>query len=147
MIRYQLKCGNGCEFEGWFRSSDDFDAQAAKGMLECPSCGSAKIGRAVMAPAVVRGGKKRKSEPAEADMRRVMNEAARRARDYVEKNFDYVGERFPEEARRIHYGETADRSIWGEASGKAVKELIEEGVTVAPVPGAGPSAPPKKKLN
>lgn len=148
MIKYQLRCGDGCEFEGWFRSSDDFDLQAARGMLECPACGSSKISRAVMAPAVVRGARKRKNEqPSEADMRRVMNEAARRARDYVEKNFDYVGERFPEEARRIHYGETAERSIWGEASGKVVKELIDEGVTVAPVPGAGPKTPPRKKLN
>jgi len=146
MIKYQLQCSSGCSFEGWFKSSAEFDRQAAEGALECPFCGSAEISRAIMAPAVVTSGAKR-SDRASA-MRETIAEAARRARDYVEKNFDYVGERFPEEARRIHYGETEERQIYGEASGKEVKELVDEGVSIAPLPPApGSPATAKKKLN
>lgn len=134
MIKYQLKCGSGCSFEGWFRSSEEFDRQAAEGALECPFCASAAVERAIMAPSVVTGGGSRREDRL-AVMRDTMAEAARRARDYVEKNFDYVGDRFPEEARKIHYGETKERSIYGEATGKEVKDLVDEGVTVAPLPG------------
>lgn len=141
MIKYQLKCGSGCSFEGWFRSSENFDRQAAEGTLKCPICASAEVARAIMAPAVVGGAGSRQEEKL-AMMRETMTEAARRARDYVEKNFDYVGGRFPEEARKIHYGETEERSIYGEATGKEVKELVDEGVSIAPLPG-----PPEKKLN
>lgn len=141
MIKYQLKCGSGCSFEGWFRSSEDFDRQAAEGTLECPFCASAAVERAIMAPSVVTGGGPRREERL-AVMRETMAEAARRARDYVEKNFDYVGDRFPEEARKIHYGETKERSIYGEATGKEVKDLVDEGVSVAPLPGQ-----PERKIN
>lgn len=79
-------------------------------------------------------------------MREAMADAARRARDYVEKNFDYVGERFPEEARKIHYGETDERQIYGEATGKEVKDLVDEGVAIAPLPPT-PQGSAKKKLN
>lgn len=137
MIKYQLRCEADHEFEGWFRGSDDFDAQASNGLLECPSCGSRAIGKAIMAPAISR---RRESGRAGrlAEIRSAMQEAATRARDYVEKNFDYVGDRFPEEARKIHYGETAERRIYGEATGKEVKALAEEGVEIAPLPGAKP---------
>ncbi len=147
MIKYQLKCGTGCSFEGWFRSSDDFDAQATGSTLECPLCGSMEISRAIMAPAIVSGSSARREDQLTA-MRETMAEAAKRARDYVEKNFDYVGEKFPEEARKIHYGEVKERQIYGEATGKEVKELVDEGVSIAPLP-ASPGAPPaeKKKLN
>jgi hypothetical protein len=132
MIKYQLRCDADHEFEGWFRNIADYDVQAADGSLSCPACGSAKVGKAIMAPAIS------SSESREArlnDMRRSIVAAAEDARAYVEKNFDYVGERFPEEARKIHYGETAQRGIYGEASGQEVKALIEEGVEVAPLPG------------
>ncbi len=146
MIKYQLKCGAGCSFEGWFRSSDDFERQAIDASFECPFCASVDISRAIMAPAIVGGGARRADRLQE--MRATMAEAARRARDYVEKNFDYVGDRFPEEVRKIHYGEVKDRAIYGEASGKEVKELVEEGVSIAPLP-PGPAMPgeAKKKLN
>jgi hypothetical protein len=147
MIKYQLKCGSGCSFEGWFRSSDDFDAQAAGSALECPLCGSLEVARAIMAPSVVSGSSSRSQEKLAA-MREAMADAARRARDYVEKNFDYVGEKFPEEARKIHYGEATERPIYGEADRKEVKELVEEGVSIAPLPLApGAPAAAKKKLN
>ncbi|MGE0407655.1 MAG: DUF1178 family protein [Amphiplicatus sp.] len=153
MIKYQLRCEASHEFEGWFRGSEDFDAQAADGLLECPACGSSAIAKAIMAPAVARrkgGG----SDPKMIEIRAAMTEAVQRARDYVQKNFDYVGEKFPEEARKIHYGETDPRGIYGEASGAEVKALVEEGVSVAPMPApparreiAGPVKVKKKKIS
>lgn len=146
MIKYQLKCAAGCSFEGWFRSSADFDAQADEASLECPLCGSTEIERAIMAPAIVSGAAGRSEKL--AAMRETMAEAARRARDYVEKNFDYVGDRFPEEVRKIHYGEVKERSIYGEATGAEVRELVDEGVAIAPLPApAVPAEITKKKLN
>lgn len=155
MIKYQLLCADDHEFEGWFRDSADYDAQAADSLVECPVCASSDVRKAVMAPAISR---KRANNPERLNaIREDMIQAARRARDYVEKNFDYVGDKFPEEARKIHYGEASERGIYGEASGKEVKELIDEGVSIAPLPGAGKKADragdakarpaPVKKLN
>ena len=146
MIKYQLNCGDGCSFEGWFRSSDDFEVQADKARLECPLCGSTDIRRAIMAPAVMkRNAVAPEGRGDRVAMHEAMADAARRARDYVEKNFDYVGDQFPEEARRIHYGESDARNIFGEASKVEVAELVEEGVPVAPVPGASAGGPGKKR--
>jgi hypothetical protein len=152
MIKYQLRCAGEHEFEGWFRDSADFDAQAAQKLVQCPVCASEEVRKAVMAPAVAR-----RSPTRNADVRRDIVQAMNRARDYVEKNFDYVGDQFPEQARKIHYGESDPRGIYGEATGKEVKELVEEGVKVAPLPGApkknDKAGPPRiattgdKKLN
>lgn len=135
MIKYQLRCAADHEFEGWFRDSADFDAQAGEGFIECPACGSADVRKAVMAPAIAR-----RSNARSDAIRRDIVQAMTRARDYVEKNFDYVGEKFPEEARKIHYGETEERGIYGEATGRQVKELVDEGVSVAPMPGPAKKA-------
>ena len=154
MIKYRLICSADHEFEGWFRDSADYESQSEDGFIECPSCGSEDVREAVMAPAVARTDGRRSGHLAgpQHDLAR----AVARARDYVEKNFDYVGEKFPEEARKIHYGEKEERAIYGEATGKEVKELIDEGVQVAPLPGAktkseaaGPPKTPQaaKKLN
>jgi hypothetical protein len=135
MIKYQLICDAEHDFEGWFRDSADYDVQAEDGLIECPACGSEKIRKAMMAPAIV-GGKRSGSRAARlAEIKRDMGQAVERARDYVENNFDYVGDQFPEEARKIHYGEKEERGIYGEATGKEVKELVDEGVSVAPLPG------------
>ena len=136
MIKYQLICDADHEFEGWFRNSADFDDQASGGFIECPSCGSLEVRKAVMAPAIARRSQAR--ERRLSAIRQDMTQAMHRAREYVEKNFDYVGERFPEEARKIHYGESEERGIYGEATGKEVKELAEEGVQVAPLPSTAP---------
>lgn len=147
MIKYTLRCEDcETEFEGWFANSADFDAQAEAGLLECPACASSAVRKAIMAPAV-RSSRAAAKTKSEQFFRREMAQAARKARDYVEKNFDYVGEKFPEEARRIHYGETPERGIYGEASGREVKELREEGVSVAPLPGTNAAGKPKKALN
>ena len=150
MIKYQLKCEHAHEFEGWFSNSADYDAQAGKNLLECPHCGSSDISKALMAPAIARSGSlsssARHDERVEAFKRDYL-QAAKRARDYVEKNFDNVGKRFPEEARRIHYGETKERGIYGEASPREISELIDEGVEIAPLPDVRSSEEAKKKMN
>ncbi|MBT8472415.1 MAG: DUF1178 family protein [Marinicaulis sp.] len=136
MIKYQLLCDCEHDFEGWFRDSADYDAQSKDGLVECPICGSDEVRKAVMAPAVRSS---RNSSDRQRRLREItgdMAKAVERARDYVEKNFDYVGDKFPEEARKIHYGEKEERGIYGEASGKEVKEMVDEGIKLAPLPVA-----------
>jgi len=141
MIRYDLTCDQGDEFDAWFGSSADYDAQAASGLIECPHCGSTHIVKAPMAPAVHTGRKK----DARNDKAVAMAMAAK-VREHVEKNFDYVGDKFADEARKMHDGESEERAIWGEATPEQARELVEEGVPVAPLPPAlAPTAP--KKLN
>jgi hypothetical protein len=138
MIRYALLCEQAHEFEGWFGSSDDFDDQAGRGLLECPVCGSKSVSKQIMAPAVA--GTRKRGASGEAPSRQMMMEAMGRMRRHVEENFDYVGDRFAREARDIHEGKSEERGIYGEASPQEVKALVEEGVPVAPLP----PAPPKK---
>lgn len=124
MIAYQLQCKNGHGFEGWFKDSAAFDVQAADGNLTCPSCNSRKVEKAVMAPAIA--GKAREQSQARAALR-----AMRKA---MLENAEHVGGAFPEEARKIHYGEVEERPIYGEASADDVEALLDEGVEVLPVP-------------
>ncbi len=148
MIKYALKCAEEHRFEGWFSDSADYDRQAADGLLECPVCGSREVKKELMAPAVATSRKREEAATKLKAFQTAMNESARRARDYVEKNFDHVGKQFPEEARKIHYGETPDRPIYGDATPKEVSELKDEGIAVAPVPE--PVKTPtetKRKLN
>jgi hypothetical protein len=130
VIVYNLRCSNSHEFEGWFQSSAAFDEQAATGKLMCPMCASRKVEKAMMAPAVA-GTKK--SVSAKDELKK-MRQFMSGMRKYVKENAEYVGPRFPEEARKIHYGESEERHIYGEATLKEAKELIEEGVDVAPLP-------------
>ncbi|HTO40448.1 MAG TPA: DUF1178 family protein [Rhizomicrobium sp.] len=131
MIVYSLSCAKGHAFEGWFRDSAAFDDQAEAGKLACPMCNSRKVGKAMMAPSV--RGSKAEAAPTAPDLRK-MTQFMTGLRKYVTENAEYVGPRFAEEARKIHYGETDDRHIYGEATLKEAKELVEEGVDVAPLP-------------
>jgi hypothetical protein len=131
VIVYSLACAKGHGFEGWFKDSSAFDAQAAEGKLVCPVCDSRTISKAPMAPAV--SGTKSKGEPSAGELRK-MRQFVSGLRKYVEENAENVGRKFPEEARKIHYGEIEHRPIYGEASLEEAKELIEEGVEVAPLP-------------
>lgn len=138
MIRYALTCKKGCEFDAWFGSSADYDAQAAKGQIECPECGDTHVAKAPMAPAI---------GMARDDKRAAwMRSMAKKARQHIAENFDYVGENFTDEARRIHEGEIDERPIWGEASIADAKEMMEEGLPVAPLPDEiAPTKPTKNK--
>ena len=138
MIKYSLVCDQDHDFEAWFSSSDDFEEQQKRGFVDCPVCGSKSVSKALMAPRV--SGTK-KSEGAElqttaagpAIPAEMMNKL-REIKKHVEANAENVGDRFPEEARKIHYGETEERGIYGKASKEDVVSLAEEGVGVIPLP-------------
>ena len=133
MIVYSLSCAAGHEFEGWFSSGAAYDEQLAGGKLVCPVCDSRKVSKAPMAPALSNTVGKQKSEPAGHELRK-MRQFMTGLRKQVMETAENVGSDFPEEARKIHYGETEERPIYGEASIKDAIELVEEGVNVAPLP-------------
>jgi hypothetical protein len=154
MIRYSLVCEKKHDFEIWFKNSADYDKQSKRGLVTCPECGSAKVEKALMVPSLGRGTKKGKSapapeapapdtaaptepkapvammSPAEQEFRTKLKEL----RDHLTKNAENVGAKFPDEARKMHYGEKEHRSIYGEASPQEAKELLEEGVELHPLP-------------
>ncbi len=156
MIKYALKCEAGHDFEGWFSSSDGFDEQSAQNLIECPMCGTSRVGKAIMAPQV------RTSEKAE-ETRKAVAEAIYKLRKHVESTHDYVGPEFASEARDMHEGLTPERPIYGEATPDEVKALVDDGVPVAALPvftppkgeggqrlpggGKTPPAGVEKKLN
>lgn len=136
MIRYALACDHSHPFEAWFSSSSDYDDQAARGLVECPFCGSRAVAKQIMAPAVA-GTKKRGTDPdMAARVQTMMMQAAREVRSHVEANFDYVGDTFAREARDIHEGRSEKREIYGEATPAEVKALKEDGVPCAALPPA-----------
>ena len=145
MIRYALVCGNGHTFESWFQSSAAYDKQAKRSLLSCPVCGVSKVDKAIMAPKLsgtskrgaavdppTRDGKAPVAmlSPQEREFRKKLKEL----HEHLTKNADYVGQQFPEEARKMHYGEIDHRSIYGEASPQEAKELHEEGIEFHPLP-------------
>jgi len=153
MIHYQLQCEAGHQFDGWFRDSATFDAQAGKGLIECPVCGTVEVSRAMMAPAVAKRAVERPrpaapspepSGPAPTPATRTgdvakpmpdqLRAALQRLRAEVEARCDHVGERFAEEARRIHRGESEARAIYGDATEEQAERLAEEGVSFARLP-------------
>lgn len=152
MIVYDLKCGKGHVFEVWFGSSSDYDQQKKKGLLECPYCGDRSVEKALMAPNVglksnqkpeqppARSGEKQaaghwagSSEPPPEAVKEMLARLAEAQRQ-IEDTFDYVGDEFAEEARKIHFGETKERPIYGEVNLQEAKELQEEGIDVLPLP-------------
>jgi len=138
MIRYALNCDQAHGFEAWFGSSADYDDQAARGLVECPFCGSRAVQKAIMAPAVSGTRKSDAAPEVAARMQTMMMEAAREVRAHVEANFDYVGDTFAREARDIHEGRSEKREIYGEATPAEVKKLKEDGVPVAALPAPPP---------
>ena len=135
MIKYALQCEDGHGFEGWFSSIADYDRQADAGTLCCPVCDSGDVTKALMAPNIATG--HRRDAAAREKLRqfkRGLDDAARAVRDHVHANAEPVGRAFPEEARKIHYGEAEDRPIYGEATKDEARELAEEGVAISPVP-------------
>jgi hypothetical protein len=153
VIRYNLVCDQRHEFESWFANSAAYDKQAKRGLVSCPLCGSEKVEKTIMAPRLARTGKSGPimapaeeaapaPAPAEAPtpvamispQEREFRKKLKELRDHLVKNSDNVGKKFPEEARKMHYGETEHRSIYGEASPKDAKELHEEGIEFHPLP-------------
>ena len=161
MIRYALICDRGHAFEGWFGASADFDDQQARGLIECPVCGTKAVGKAIMAPALA-GTKRRGRDVApaqhdapsdsqsngqaqsQAQSQVMMMEAMGRIRRHVEESFDDVGDAFATEARSIHEGRSEERGIYGQATSAEVRKLVDDGVPVAPLP---PEPLKKSQLN
>jgi hypothetical protein len=140
MIRYDLICDKGHEFDGWFSDSAAYDSQAKRGLVECVHCGSSKIEKQLMAPGIpaksnrkVEASQRMMSTPTDPRMQAMM-QAMREVRAHVEKIAENVGDSFAEEARKIHYNEAEKRGIYGNATPDQARELIEEGIDVAPLP-------------
>lgn len=134
MIRFSLHCSSNHEFVGWFRNNADYDNQLAAGYIRCPMCNSADVQKSLMAPAVSTG---RQQEKISQNMQEEQKKLVAKIQDEVRQfrlNADYVGDKFAEEARKIHYGETETRGIYGEATTDEVSSLLDEGVNVLPMP-------------
>ena len=148
MIRYSLRCEHDHTFESWFQSSSAFDQQVKRKLVSCPICGSERIEKAIMAPRIMsKKGRERVAVAAQAPeapqagqtplmmaQERELRTKLKELRDHIVRNADNVGERFPNEARKMHYGEIEHRPIYGEASPEEARALIEEGVEVSPLP-------------
>ncbi|MCP3462450.1 MULTISPECIES: DUF1178 family protein [unclassified Bradyrhizobium] len=152
MIRYALRCERDHAFESWFQSSSAYDQQVKRKLVTCPICGSAKVDKAIMAPRIVgKKGRERAPEPTPAPapatevtpqqpaslmmaQERELRTKLKELRDHIVKHADNVGERFPNEARAMHYGDKEHRPIYGEASPDEAKALIDEGIEVSPLP-------------
>jgi hypothetical protein len=133
MIRFSLRCASGHEFEGWFRDNEGYEVQQQAGEIACPECGDSHVEKALMAPSI---GRSRELAPmSPAQMRAALVELRRQ----VETNCDYVGPQFAEEARKIHYGESDPRGIYGEATADESKELAEEGIKFGRIPWVQPT--------
>ena len=135
MIRYALACEKGHEFEGWFSGSDDFDNQLQRGFLSCPMCNSPQVSKLLMAPSVSTARKKDERQSLAMDTAR--KEAIAKIREAVANiraNAEDVGDKFPEEARKIHYGEADARGIIGKATPDEAQALVEEGIEIAAIP-------------
>jgi len=136
MIHYDLICDKGHAFDGWFRNSSAYDEQAGRGLLTCTHCGSGKVEKQLMAPGIP-AKSNRKSDsatkmvaaPADPRLAELMN-MVRVMRRHVEENAEYVGDRFADEARKIHYEESDQRGIYGQTTADEAKALVEEGITV-----------------
>ena len=152
MIHYQLRCAQGHSFESWFQSSSAYETQEKRKLVSCPSCGSTKVERAIMAPQIVTKKRRESGTPASPApavatevtapaptpllmaQERELRAKLKELRDHIVKNADNVGERFPAEARKMHYGDIEHRPIYGEASPGEARALIDEGVDVTPLP-------------
>lgn len=135
MIKFSLHCDKGHGFEAWFGKSSDLDDQAKRGLVTCPQCGSTAVEKALMAPAVPR--RKSTEEKAPLAMNTAQAEQMRKVKEMVaaiRASSEDVGERFPEEARKIHYGEADARGIVGKADAEEARALAEEGIPFAPLP-------------
>jgi len=134
MIRYGLICDNDHEFEAWFRSGEDFEAQKSRKLVSCPECGSHEVQKALMAPAVSTSRKKSQIALAMSEEQKRALAQLKELSQKIRENSDYVGDKFAEEARKIHFGEAEARGIYGEATPDEVKSLAEDGVDFMPIP-------------
>lgn len=134
MIKFALRCDAAHAFEGWFSSNEDYDGQQARGLVSCPVCGSVAVSKALMAPAVATSAPKETAFVSGGPEQQAMMAKLKEIVTHIRANSEDVGARFPEEARKIHYGEAPARGIIGQAKHEEVGALIEEGIAIAPIP-------------
>ncbi len=134
MIRFSLSCDKDHAFDGWFRNGDDFDAQKKRGLVSCPVCQSVKVEKALMAPSVSTGRKRETMALAMGEEQRKALAKLKAMAEEARRNADYVGDKFAEEARKIHFGEVEPRGIYGEATAEEASGLLEDGVDFVPLP-------------
>lgn len=134
MIRFSLVCESEHEFDGWFRNGEDYDRQKKRGLVSCPACGSTRVDKALMAPAVSTGRKRETLAMAMGEQQRQMMAQLKAMTEHAKKNADYVGDKFAEEARKIHFGEAEARGIYGEATPEEARDLADDGVEFMPLP-------------
>jgi hypothetical protein len=144
VIRYSLVCDKGHTFESWFQNSKSSDGQLKRGLVACPVCDSTKVAKAIMAPQIAATKRKKGERAAEPQAQQpvaLLSEKEQETRklvqalhDHVKKNAEHVGDKFPKLARQMHYEEIKPRSIYGEAKPQEVRDLIDEGVEIAPLP-------------
>ena len=162
MIRYALVCRSGHAFESWFENSTAYDKQAKRGLVSCPICGDIKVEKAIMSPKISSGEKRNEAAPPSSPeapnaaapspgapppadaakapvalvspQEREFRQKLKELREHLTRNADYVGQKFPEVARKMHYGEMDHHSIYGEASPQDAKEMHEEGIQFHPLP-------------
>lgn len=136
MIKYSVRCGNGHEFEGWFKDGATYDVQAKAGDIVCPRCGDNAVAKAPMAPRISKSTSGSGAEDRARQVAMEIIDAVATIRQTVEENCEYVGESFADEARRIHYGETEERGIYGETTAEEARDLDDEGIEVYRLPRA-----------
>lgn len=134
MISFSIVCENDHDFEAWFRNGDDFDAQRRRKLIACPACGSTKVEKALMAPAVSTGRRKETMALAIGTEQRKAMAKLKELTEKLKQGADYVGDKFADEARKIHFGETEARGIYGEATVDEARSLHEDGVEFLPLP-------------
>lgn len=134
MIRYDLVCENEHLFESWFRDSKSYHKQLEANEIVCPECNSSIISKSLMAPGIPKKTNTKNGNVIANNSSSSINNAIRKIRDEIKKNSEYVGDQFPEEARKIHYNEAEMRSIYGEASKKEITELVDEGIDIVQIP-------------
>lgn len=134
MIKYTLLCDENHDFEGWFANAAGYERQAEAGQIRCPCCGTVKVRKAMMTPNIATSRKSSSSSETEAKVPEEVLDALRTLRREVVEKADYVGPRFAEEARKIHFGETEARGIYGEATPDEARGLADDGVEFMPIP-------------
>ena len=134
MISFSIVCENDHDFEAWFRNGDDFDAQRRRKLIGCPACGSTRVEKALMAPAVSTGRRKETMALAIGTEQRKAMAKLKELTEKLKQGADYVGDKFADEARKIHFGETEARGIYGEATVDEARSLHEDGVEFLPLP-------------
>ncbi|MFP6713204.1 MAG: DUF1178 family protein [Rhodospirillales bacterium] len=147
MILYDLRCSQGHKFEAWFKDSGSYDKQAKRGDVECPVCSDTSVEKAIMAPRLSSSTRKKglehdtpisrgpHSDERASEVAREILDVVGKVQRHVEENCDYVGDKFADEARAIHHGDSEERGIYGEATKSEVEDLLDEDIPVMPVPG------------